>query len=570
MPKATPKMERWINPRVNLRACRKQPPKQAMSAFLFHCVKDCILKSGNIVCHLVEVCCVTRSRRLLVSQSRREENCQMFFKRNFRTTANLMIWPDWNIGKDFTYFQKEVLMFSALLVGSLLLSIGSASYVASWGKGYKGCDVYTPAYGSLGDCPRYMEHGKLCTPLCNSGYEPTKDGKYRCDDGKLTGFICIPKPYPPSSYIPPVRPVIPPIFVPPVYTNFPPVAMALAPMTAYVDDNIKLDGKKSYDKDGYVVKWQWDFGDGTYDSGEVVYHVYKYAGVYKVTLTVTDDKDAKGSTTIYVKILNKDCEVYPPAYGVLGDCPKWLGHGYYCVPTCNLGYEVQGKFYCDYGKITSEAKCVAINYPPVAKATGPAKAYIYEKVEFNGKMSFDKDGYVAKWYWDFGDGGYGSGPVVERAYKVPGNYTVKLVVTDDDGATDYTTLYIEILMKDCEVYAPAYGSLGDCPKWLGHSYYCVPKCNDGYEVKDNFHCDYGKMTSEAKCVAAAINYPPVAKAAGPATAYVGQKYYWDFGDGEYKSGVVEHVYKYEGEYTVKLVVTDDKGATSYTTLYIKI
>ncbi len=55
-----------------------------------------------------------------------------------------------------------------------------------------------------------------------------------------------------------------------------------------------LDGSGSYDIDGYVVKWEWDFEpDGVYDyesdTEPSVDHTYSGVGTYNPTLRVTDD-----------------------------------------------------------------------------------------------------------------------------------------------------------------------------------------------------------------------------------------------------------------------------------------
>ncbi|MCM8780109.1 MAG: PKD domain-containing protein, partial [Candidatus Omnitrophica bacterium] len=50
-----------------------------------------------------------------------------------------------------------------------------------------------------------------------------------------------------------------------------------------------FDGTKSYDPDGKIVSYAWDFGDGKRASGEQVTHTYARTGKYTVTLTVTDD-----------------------------------------------------------------------------------------------------------------------------------------------------------------------------------------------------------------------------------------------------------------------------------------
>ncbi|MFC0036739.1 PKD domain-containing protein [Actinomadura rayongensis] len=54
---------------------------------------------------------------------------------------------------------------------------------------------------------------------------------------------------------------------------------------------------------------------------------------------------------------------------------------------------------------------------------------------FDGSGSGDPDGTIASYAWDFGDGQTGTGATANHTYAAAGTYTVKLTVTDDDGAT---------------------------------------------------------------------------------------------------------------------------------------
>ena len=75
----------------------------------------------------------------------------------------------------------------------------------------------------------------------------------------------------------------------PVRTNRPPKAVIGGPTSGSVGKKMSFSGADSTDDDGRIVSYAWDFGDGTTGSGKSVTHVYKAAGSYKVTLTVTDD-----------------------------------------------------------------------------------------------------------------------------------------------------------------------------------------------------------------------------------------------------------------------------------------
>jgi PKD repeat protein len=87
-------------------------------------------------------------------------------------------------------------------------------------------------------------------------------------------------------------------------TNKPPIANASrSEQTGLIDTILVFNGSRSYDPDGYLTKWFWDFGDGTNGSGETTTHTYQTIATYTVTLTVTDDKNATGNDTVMVQII---------------------------------------------------------------------------------------------------------------------------------------------------------------------------------------------------------------------------------------------------------------------------
>jgi parallel beta-helix repeat protein len=71
-----------------------------------------------------------------------------------------------------------------------------------------------------------------------------------------------------------------------------------ADFTHSVDDkNVSFDASRSYDYDGTIVSYEWDFDDGNTGSGLTIVHTYDGDGEYDVELEVTDD-DGKTDTTI--------------------------------------------------------------------------------------------------------------------------------------------------------------------------------------------------------------------------------------------------------------------------------
>ncbi len=185
-----------------------------------------------------------------------------------------------------------------------------------------------------------------------------------------------------------------------VERNFAPVAIADAEPTAgKAPLTVTFTCSESYDRDGSVVKYEWDFdGDGVYDwhcsSPLEAQHTYEVEGNYEAVLGVGDNLRAAASASILITV---------------GD-----------------------------------------NEPPVAVAeVVPAKGDVPLTVTFISSHSTDPDGEIVQYAWDFcGDGTYdweGSAPeLVEHTYEYFGTYNAKLEVTDEMGATDRATVTIEV------------------------------------------------------------------------------------------------------------------------------
>jgi len=76
-----------------------------------------------------------------------------------------------------------------------------------------------------------------------------------------------------------------------------------SPIEPLVNQAVTFDASQSYDTDGTIVSYTWDFDDTSSGSGKVVTHAYAAAGTYNVTLTVTDDDGLTNSTWKTVTVL---------------------------------------------------------------------------------------------------------------------------------------------------------------------------------------------------------------------------------------------------------------------------
>lgn len=95
-----------------------------------------------------------------------------------------------------------------------------------------------------------------------------------------------------------------------IATNIPIGGLPLAsftpsPSIPFVNETVTFDASASYDSDGTIVNYTWDFGDDTTGNGIIVNHTYAKAGVYTVTLTVADDEGLSNTATATVIVVTE-------------------------------------------------------------------------------------------------------------------------------------------------------------------------------------------------------------------------------------------------------------------------
>jgi len=424
-----------------------------------------------------------------------------------------------------------------------------------------------------------------------------------------------------------------------VLNRFPVAIFTESAETVYTNEVITFNASDSYDPDGVIVSYFWDFGDGTNATGIVVEHAYADHDIYTVTLTMTDDDGASASTSATKKVLNR------PPMASFTESTESVVVGEVIYFNASASYDPDGiivNYFWDFGDgtnatgVTTEhayagigvftvtltitdddgatasttaTKTVGIT-PPVTVFTESAESVLTgEIIYFNASQSYDPDGTIVSYFWDFGDSTNATGVTAEHAYADNGNYTVTLTVTDDDGATDTTTstktvlnrppvpsftesvetVYTgEVIYFNATESYDADGSIvsyfwdfGDGINATGivveHAY----SINGTYTVTLTVSDDDDASDSTSATKTILWNEKPVASFTESAeTIYTSEaiyfnasnsydsdgyitSYFWDFGDGTNATGiVVEHGYADNGNYTVTLTVTDDKGATS--------
>jgi parallel beta-helix repeat protein len=81
-----------------------------------------------------------------------------------------------------------------------------------------------------------------------------------------------------------------------------PFARHGGPYTGFVLQDMVFNGTKSFDLDGTITNYEWDFGDGTKTNGSTPTHIYYSSGKYVLKLTVTDIEGRNSTNQTYVTI----------------------------------------------------------------------------------------------------------------------------------------------------------------------------------------------------------------------------------------------------------------------------
>mgnify|MGYP000061762257 CR=1 FL=1 len=90
--------------------------------------------------------------------------------------------------------------------------------------------------------------------------------------------------------------------------NKPPVPVVWTPpRRIFPGESVRFMATGSYDPDGKVVVFLWDFSDGSEASGIVVAHVFKRAGDYWVALTIVDDRGSMATKRVHVSVEENEC-----------------------------------------------------------------------------------------------------------------------------------------------------------------------------------------------------------------------------------------------------------------------
>src|SRR5205085_5450971 len=212
--------------------------------------------------------------------------------------------------------------------------------------------------------------------------------------------------------------------------------------------------------------YEWNFGDGDKANGVSVRHRFEKAGTYGVQLKVTDDAGVENSSVVAEKTILISTPIAPkidlPATACAGEDVRLgvSGRGLVAVKPVEAGWRPAGEQEGVYGftrrfdrpgryDVTivtddghglansrkPETRVLHINRPPVSLAGPQQMVCPGDTVSFDGSRSYDSDGKITRYRWDFGDGASSEGAKSTHLFDKPGTYSVELTVTDDTASS---------------------------------------------------------------------------------------------------------------------------------------
>lgn len=156
---------------------------------------------------------------------------------------------------------------------------------------------------------------------------------------------------------------------------------------------VAFNGSGSQGVESAIVSYRWDFDDGGIAETATAVHTFEEKGVHNVVLTVVDEDGVIGSATVVIRVLNR-------------------------VPHADFRISPFG---------------APRDYP----------------VQFDATESFDPDGEIVSYHWDFGDGDTAEGMNVEHIFpQQQTEYLVTLTVTDESGAANSSIRTVVVLGCD--------------------------------------------------------------------------------------------------------------------------
>ncbi len=243
-----------------------------------------------------------------------------------------------------------------------------------------------------------------------------------------------------------------------------------SPLAPTTDDTIYFKDN-SYDLDGNITSWYWNFGDSSTSNSKNPTHQYQNYGKYRVSLKVTDNDGLTDTSQANITVKKKPTShfSFSPTAPRLDDTIQFtdLSTAYNATITSwswNFGdgststeknpthkYQTEGTYSITLEVTDSNglkrAKTISISnenkVPTSDFSYSPLEPKLDDTIQFIDS-SYDSDGTIKSWSWNFGDGTSSTEKNPTHKYTNSGTYTVTLQVTDNYDDTNIKTSTITI------------------------------------------------------------------------------------------------------------------------------
>jgi PKD repeat protein len=193
--------------------------------------------------------------------------------------------------------------------------------------------------------------------------------------------------------------------------SLPIASFTFTPSNPKANQTVTFDASASYSTSGTIASYVWNFSDGTittrYSPNSTITHMFTLFGRYPVNLTVFDNDGFSASITKAV--------------------------------------------------LVGRAPYVNFTYDWEERDTYPSAPYKGIVVTFNASRSYDPDGNITSYFWDFGDGNnettYAPNATTTYIFAENGNYNVTLEVFDNDGLSNSTKRAIVVGIKPTATFS---------------------------------------------------------------------------------------------------------------------
>ncbi|NPD83807.1 PKD domain-containing protein, partial [Lentimicrobium sp. L6] len=284
-----------------------------------------------------------------------------------------------------------------------------------------------------------------------------------------------------------------------------------------------------------IDSYLWDFNNGDFSTDEDLTYIYPVAGIYEITLTVTDINGCSHE-------LNQDNIIVSPTFEVgittsplcAGEMASFEGdpipdflpiddykwvfpdgsetHG----KITNYNFSNSGTFTVDL--IGTFGTCEAGKTVEVEVYELPTSSFLSEGLCLNSPINLSDqstgDGVaITSWSWDFGDGNTSTETNPSITYSSIGNYSINLSVTDENNCVNSSTQNININPLPIASFSPQ-----------------APYC-EGVDISfNNTSTSIGNFSG----------------------------YSWDMGDGGvYTTESANHIFTNSGDQNIELTVIDE-------------